>query len=569
MRKLHYILFVFLLPFFVTAQPYSNRDKLLITSRIDTLLQNYMIKGLLSEPGANKQSLKVIKEFKSLFAEGAMVFDDINAEYQDDGNGYPYKLKDKTRNVFFDELIEQFPQGLAITNGKINISYETIDKGFVLVALERNITAVRLDGKYNLFNNDTLLIKLNIQNDKTVKISNIKSLGSNLKVLNDLDLDGIIDPLDECKDEKGKISLKGCPDRDSDGIPDKSDDCPDQAGAASNRGCPQSTFAYQFVFSGSVGATLNFNSFDKAKPADLPYNQEILDRNHTVVAVKNPSLQFSNLNLSANIAYYYGKKQFSRNKGISLGFMFTNYNATYDLSGSKMVFKALLDSVNNPAGYRRILSLNSFREKTNFTTLNFQLMYRIKTKFGSKLAGELGFGPSFNLITAKTKIEPDKIYVEGYLQYNENGSQFYNADAAPTYSDVPIIKDSIVQQPIGSPSPTQLFKNLNERSSLYDYGSDLGKLNTLDKTIVRTGISLNVNADLFYHVAPKVAIKLGFVFVYAPDALGISGKGAKLDKDDPTPDTYNTIFNSGSAKQYTAFGLNLGLIIGIRTAKKN
>ncbi len=568
MRKQLYFLSFLLMPFLTMAQPYSNRDKSLIASRIDTLVQKFMMKSLLAEPGANKQSLKVIREFKSLFAEGAIIFDDINAEYNDDGNGYPYKLKEKSRNVYFDELIEQFPQGLAINNKKVNISYETMDQGYVQVALERNISAVRATGKYNLFNEDTLLIKVNVQADKNVKITGIKSLGSNLRVLNDMDLDGLIDPLDECKDEKGKILLKGCPDRDDDGIPDKSDDCPDQAGAASNKGCPQSTFAYQFVFSGSVGATLNFNSFTKTKAAELPYNQEILDRSRTVVSIQNPSLQ-PGLNLSANIAYYYGKKKFSRNKGISLGFMFTRYSATYDMSGSKMVFRAFQDSTRNPAGYRRILSLNNFKEKTNFTTLNFQLMYRIKTKFGSKLAGEIGFGPSFNVITAKTSIPTKEVFVEGYQQYDENGNQVYNVDAGPAVSDVPIIKESIEQQPIGNPQAKLLFNNLHERSGLYDFGDGFFVPKALDNTIIRTGISINANADLFYHVAPKVAIKAGFVFVYAPDAFGITGKGAKLDKDDPTPDTYNTIFNSGSAKQYTAFGLNVGLIIGIRTSKKN
>ena len=56
--------------------------------------------------------------------------------------------------------------------------------------------------------------------------------------IKDRDGDGIVDSLDECPDQAGPASLRGCPDRDGDGIPDKDDACPDVPGLAKYKGCP-------------------------------------------------------------------------------------------------------------------------------------------------------------------------------------------------------------------------------------------------------------------------------------------------------------------------------------------
>jgi hypothetical protein len=63
-------------------------------------------------------------------------------------------------------------------------------------------------------------------------------LGLSLPAGSDRDTDGLGDSDDECPDEKGLTSLRGCPDRDMDEVPDKLDACPDQAGLMSLRGCP-------------------------------------------------------------------------------------------------------------------------------------------------------------------------------------------------------------------------------------------------------------------------------------------------------------------------------------------
>ena len=65
------------------------------------------------------------------------------------------------------------------------------------------------------------------------------SFGINIRLgAKDTDGDGIIDSKDECKEEKGRRSTKGCPDKDGDGIRDSEDECPDEKGPKSTKGCP-------------------------------------------------------------------------------------------------------------------------------------------------------------------------------------------------------------------------------------------------------------------------------------------------------------------------------------------
>lgn len=54
----------------------------------------------------------------------------------------------------------------------------------------------------------------------------------------DTDGDGIIDSQDACPQEAGTESTQGCPDKDGDGVPDKDDACPNAAGSPEQQGCP-------------------------------------------------------------------------------------------------------------------------------------------------------------------------------------------------------------------------------------------------------------------------------------------------------------------------------------------
>lgn len=58
------------------------------------------------------------------------------------------------------------------------------------------------------------------------------------KAPKDSDGDLVSDKLDECDNDKGPLSLNGCPDSDNDGISNSNDKCPYTAGVAEFDGCP-------------------------------------------------------------------------------------------------------------------------------------------------------------------------------------------------------------------------------------------------------------------------------------------------------------------------------------------
>lgn len=170
MKKYTYLLLFLLVPVVLNAQTFTNADKLIIIANTDTLLKNYLQKSSLIEEGTTKQSDKFLREFKNLFASDAQIFDDILPVFDfTQIYGYPYKLKTKTFKEYYSGLVYEFPEGLAVNNKRININYAELDKGIIKVALERVLKGTSATKRYNLYNNDSLILTLAVQPDKKSK----------------------------------------------------------------------------------------------------------------------------------------------------------------------------------------------------------------------------------------------------------------------------------------------------------------------------------------------------------------------------------------------------------------
>ncbi len=560
-RNRIFLVVLLLSPGFLQAQSYTLKEKTSIAARVDSLMYRFMHNSALAETGKNLPSTKVIRELKGLFLPEARIFDDINATYQDDGQGYPYKLTEKSMEVYFDELVEQFPERLVVENRKVNISYDLLEQGQITAALERSISGTRATGKYNLSNQDTLLIKIIVLPDQSVKISGITSIGSNLRVTNDQDLDGVIDSEDQCREQKGKLNLKGCPDRDDDQVPDRSDNCPDIPGTTDNHGCPPSDFAYRFIFSLSSGYSIGRIKMNQPGSAELGYNTAILEKNRSVVSLENPGMT-GGIKSGASISYFYGKRKSAISRGIGLGFYYQRFQSTYNVSGSILVFHAFDDASVNPDGYRRIISLLDFKEQNTFTVIQFPLTYRLRSKMNANWSWEAGFGPAVSFIRTKTELADKLIYIEGYQQYDSVSYQpYYNPQQDASFSDLPLIREFISGKR-GVTDPELLFAMLNDRTPVYDFGPAAGSVKK-NKVKSLTGISIHAGFELAYYLSPRAALKAGLAVDYAPSALKLGNKDAKNYQNGDTPDDYNPLFNSAAKTNYLSFGLQLGLAVGL------
>ncbi len=539
MKNILCYLFTLFFPLLCIAQGYSQEDKAIISARIDTLLQSYLQKSSLTLQGGNKRNDKVVGDLRGMFTVDAEIFDDINANFNEKTTGNPYELKIKTRNSYIEDLVDEFPRGLIINNKRLNINYNNFDKGEVTAALERNIQGTNTR-KFTFFNEDTLLIMIGIQPDMSVKITGIKMIGSNIKCLNDDDIDGVINEADDCPNEKGVIALKGCPDRDGDGLPDHKDDCPDFAGPASNGGCPPSTFAYQFVFSAGAGYQIN-NNILKAREGTIGYPGLEKSSSSTLADIEHNGTDGS-IVINANVAYYFGKSKANRNKGISVGFTATNYTGQYDIKNVKYVFTGFYASNES---YKRIVTLRKGHEDLSFSILNFPVMLKYKTKLTAKLAAEVGAGISLVSFITNLKASSSATFnFEGI----DDGSNWYN------------VGDSINNHWF-NPDANLYFDSLLTGVG-YDFSLNK-EVSPHTNTFNKFKLGYIASADLFYHITKKNALKFGVSFAYSPS----KEKNSDYQMANATKDSYNSVYSSNIRTTYTALAFNVGIIIGLNVQK--
>lgn len=537
------------------GQKYTLSQKNIIHVRVDSLLKDYLTMSNLIEPGGIKQSNEIMSKFKLLFTKDAKIYDDILPTYDSlEFNTNPYKVTKKPLQEYFRGLVYEFPKGLIVLNKKINISYKDQDNGIIKVALERIINATSHSKKYKIFNHDSLLLTLSIAPNLTVKISDISSLNiiNNIKVINDADLDGIIDTQDDCKDIRGKQYLKGCPDQDNDGIPDKDDDCPGEFGSPTNKGCPPSTFTYSIVLSGSLAYHLNKHVLSVPTSG---FSYEKMDKvKSTFGKVKNPGVKPS-VALDLNLAYYFGKRKFKKNFGVSANLFINNYRDDYQVSGIKYFYKSN-DGVDD---YRRIVTIKEANENITFSILNFalQLKYRGKLK-NTRFATEIGFGPGYITSLNKYQYQATVDY-EGIYRYNMATKQFeYSQNYNEQNTDWILVGETINSK--DNSIADNAFSMYQQNSSGYDFG--LNKVfNEKDsrKLSKRKGYSLNANLDLLYHLSSKIAAKAGVAVIYA----NLSNKTNSYKISDRISDKYTSIYESNAKSNYFTWGISLGLAIGI------
>lgn len=583
MQKLFLSLFLLLSVSAAAQNNYTVADKVLIASRVDSLVQKYLDVSRLSDASSrakkdSKDAVKsfnrVISEFKKLFELDAKIFDDINPEFNSAKRGSvaAYELKIKDRLDYIDGLSDNFQNGLIINNKQINLSYSKIDEGIIQVAISRYITGTSYlpedenRGGYNLVNDDTIKLVLAVQTDKTVKIRRIEEIGSNLKITNDKDYDGVINDKDDCDDKTGLIKFKGCPDRDSDGIPDKKDDCPDIAGTFENNGCPPGTSTSRFVFSGSVGFMFNSMSFKTPESgfgygADMDLNKD--NSNSKVKGSDFGDLKGSGLKgslaLNGSVGYYFGKKANNKNKGITFGINIIRYTDDYEFSTPvRYVYHDVDGSGDN---YKRIVSMKEGTEALTYNILNFPLMFKYRFRFGQSLGFEFGAGPSFMTVLATSKFNGNFSY-EGLYEI-ENGDFIYNSlsPVGGNYLNLTAveIENSLINDQ-GNANAQLIYDILNGGSRGYDFdfSKDFGEAES--KPIkARAGFAFNTSADLMYQVSSKSAIKIGFAFMIAPT---INNKNNNYKMVDATGDKYDSVYNSNTKATYTSIGFNAGLVIG-------
>lgn len=568
----------FVVCFMVTAagniafaqKKYTNEEKATIAKNVDSLVIAYMKSSSLTEGGESKFSDAVASDLMSLFTTDAQIFDDINPKYKDDGNGYPYKLETKSRSDYFRGTLKELPTGIRLRNKRIRISYDELENNSVRVYLNRILEATTKTEGYSVSNNDTLQLLLKVQPNLSVKIASVLPVGTAaFAVINDADLDGLVDARDECVAEKGARSLNGCPDFDKDGIPDKDDNCPREPGEAKFKGCPDGWYSYPLVLSASAGYIMALNRIEAPEANSLarPFEELDPDQSMTDAKITNPGFT-GGIAFNAHIAYYFGKKSSNMKKGVSIGLSLYSYEADYTLNNSVIHYKDF-DGVDF---YRRIITIQEAKEKVRFNTVNIPLMFRYRFKPSKKLGMEISAGASYMMFFNRFSADKVTYDAEGAYAY-KGGSGTSRFDYFPVFDPIKndylmLRADDINPDDFGfNADATSAYNLLIGADRNYDFGlnrelSDNGDFTGIE---ARYGYALNGGLDFTYNIFYKVLFKAGAGVIVGRNNTKVPEKEYTfITTDKETGEaTYHSVFDSNKASTYIAFGVNVGIIVGL------
>lgn len=549
---------------------YTTAEFAALAGNVDSLMYKYINSSQISNPNEKKVNPLMIATLRNIISPNATIFDDINPEIKYDAPKV-YNLVERSRNEFLDGM-DKFPNGFAINVKGLNLNYD-IPNGKVKVALSRFITGISSEGQ-NYSNLDTLLITLAIDNITKVSIISIEQIssGNNFKVTNDNDLDGFINELDDCPNQKGLQQYNGCADDDGDGVLNDDDACPKEKGDKANAGCLPTTFTYKFVFSGYAGyqynqISLSFPEFKQVKGAYTNLEQT-KQYDQTTDAYSDGKVDESPYALSpcfgANIAYFFGKG--NKNQGLSLGVYYTQFNLLYNLSNAIYTYRDV--DASGAYHHRTDILLPGSSERIKYNLFEFPVLYRYKKKF-NRFAAEVYGGPAFMYIIPVSS--NPQIKGTTYSYYDETGGN--NLGYLGAYNT-----NSATGGFTTNASNTMFGASANGFNVLLDNTATAGYYAFNDSALVAKsatlkslfGVALHAGVDLFWHFQSNKAFKIGLQVNYSFNLKNDAEEadGYKMFNYNDNKVEYNSFFNSKKDVQYSSYGINAGIIIGIKSKKK-
>lgn len=198
-------------------------------------------------------------------------------------------------------------------------------------------------------------------------------------------------------------------------------------------------------------------------------------------------------------------------------------------------------------------------------------MFRYRFKTSKNVGIEISAGASgmifFNRFSA-AKVLYD---AEGVYDFNENLNRFdYMEVFDPIENDYLMLRsEDIDPDDFGTNSSTAdaAFNLLYGANRNYDFGLNRELSDNGDFTGIETryGYAFNGGLDLTYNIFYKVLLKAGANIVVGRNNTSVKEKSYTFitTKKENSEADYHSIFDSDRPSTYIAFGLNIGLIIGL------
>lgn len=548
--------------------------------------------------------IRVYNKFKSLFDLNATVVDDINAFYQ----FIPGQNPEKNSGIYKIDLkpksFDKYAHDVALQVSKLRIEplgEPQINTGNMTITIKRKIYAEIIrkyifpdtdtlaaqivsnreikfdekskDGRYRLTNNlktkirgnydavfqfsstNSLLITMAFKND-AVKIISIESAFDSFTCLNDFDFDGILDKEDSLPNRFGDFTSNGRPDYDLDGVPDEVkpgdktllDDCKRTYGDTSNHGCPAAYFITKNAFDGFIGVQMNSAKINLPELNKIGYDaMDVLQSKKGTLT--NPGLKFG-IYAGGNYTHYFGKER--KNIGLSIGFAYAGFTADYQITDPIVYTFKSSDGINP---YRRQITINSLKEEIQYSIFNIPVMLNYRCKINSEEKWIVNFKAGPSLMLFKTTSDYNAVINFGGLYQANNTGIIYNDffEAESTYN-IFITGDSINSQN-PNPGADDIFKQLRANADGYDFANNKN-YREKQQNSTRIAVAINLGVDVQHPITEDWYFKFGLQLVYAP----LMERKEKYKPIDKTTDKFLSIYNSSAASNYSALGVNMGLL---------
>ncbi len=500
---------------FAQSSNWTQKKTAWITS--DSLIKSYISLMELKNLGSLDENDKSIKDFTNLFSPNAKVYDEIILSVFEGDMESPYSSRFRELPDYMKQMKQYYPSG--ITAQVINVSYDfsQLSKNKVMVLMQKSLSGVaNTQYQYVVQVKDTIQIEIQLNENSSASINRITKIGSNAKIINDLDGDFVVDSIDKCPKEAGTMEFKGC-------LP------------------PVSQSYFTLIVSKDISAD---TKLDHAGLSSMNY-ESMLANSSTMsdVSVEENATQY--FGISLEYSKFTGR---SKTFGYGIGLSYAHYDSEVSIDRFNVRYRSV-DAYGT--SYKRIISIDSkYVETIKTDYLRIPLFLHVKTKFSEKMGVFASAGIGINFAISNRSSTDNTFNYEALYSFINNSLGF---SVAENLSDFIITANQA--QSLNGSNEIATNSYFNEHSSAgYDVAINRS-IDNIEKYKFKPGMVFEIRGGLSYDISSTTALQLGAGYISFSNQVN-------------SPDLYMLTDRTGEATslvsgskylKWNAVSINIGL----------
>ncbi len=269
-------------------------------------------------------------------------------------------------------------------------------------------------------------------------------------------------------------------------------------------------------------------------------------------------LKFSNgvsYGFDLQVGYFFDKK---KQLGVGTGIMFMWQKGDVTMDQFHIEYQSTDAQSPTPETFRQLITANGpIQETVSSTNISIPLLFKYKKQFSGKFGLAVDAGVLFNLQMKNSYSTNASFDYEAIYKYNVVGSNavavYDNSPTPGTLNEQYITKQQITQENSGTNAQTY-FNNLRYQG--YNVGLNQQPNSSTGTVSYKGSIGFLIQPSVSYKLNNYLSLNFGFYYMLQSFDNSANNKNYMLtDK----VGSYNSLMNSASTSQNSAYGLNLGL----------